>query len=109
MTSSNLSYQQWLVKYVFCCFYSQETEYEELINNEGVISFVYDKETKSIEPIDVADALDHIGVDDDNQVCEQIGTWEATEGERERESSSVRHGFCKIGVWPITFSTKVLL
>ena len=56
------------MKYVFCCFYSEETEYEQIINENGVMTFVLDRERKTLEPIDVDDAIDHVGVDDARQV-----------------------------------------
>lgn len=56
------------MKNIFCCFYTQENEYEHLIDEEGVISFLLDKVTSTMEPVDVADAMDHVGVDDEKQV-----------------------------------------
>lgn len=61
-----------LVKYAFCCFYTEENEYEQLINDNGVITFVLDPMRKTLERIDVDDAIDHVGVDDNRQVCVRI-------------------------------------
>jgi hypothetical protein len=79
---SSKYYSNLLYKYVFCCFYSIENEYEGLIEEDGVLTFVYDKETRTTQPIEVADAYEHIGVDDDREVCK---------GFFERPSNSVIH------------------